>query len=179
MTRRGHPNRFEMCGGHAPPQNLKVVFIGLPSGRYGYKKHESRSVKDNKTWWALRKEYRLDLGFPLYNDSFDLSPWLAHGIWVFPTSDEKSIGTPDRPLKEMFRTLKRFPQRIAFVFIGGNYEHFAKYIDKTKHLVLELATRKQGDRQMLVGSRLFSRIADFHKMSKSMWKLPVKIRSTV
>lgn len=174
----GRRNLFKLVGGVEPPKDVKVVFVGFPGGRYGYVKNAPRSVRDNKTWWTLRREYRTDLGYPLYQDSFDLRPWLSQGIWVFPTQLQTGSHKHTKRMDRLFRKLNRNYGPIAFVFIGGEYIKYANRLDTEKHLVLTVTCRtsgKQSAQTYLVGSRLFTTISEFHKMSKSMWKLPIKV----
>ena len=93
---------------------------------------------------------------------------------------EKVAGSHKRSwrMDEMFRILNRDFGPIVFVFIGGDYIRYVNRINPEKHLVLTLTCRssgKQSAQTHVVGSKLFTRIAEFHKMSKSMWKLPVKV----
>lgn len=174
----GRPNLFKLAGGDRPPDNLRVVFVGLPGGRYGFHRGAPYGDRDNKTWWALRKEYRLDLGFPLYDDSFDLRPWLSQGIWILPTQKANGGHRYSWRMDEMFRILNRDYGPLVFVFIGGEYLRYVNRLDPKKHVVLTYSSRrdtKQSTSTPIVGSRLFTRIAELLKLSKSIWKLPVKV----
>lgn len=166
---------------HRPPRNVKVVLVGVPNHEYGVR-HNPRAgyVRLHEIWEHLRMEYAVDLGFPLPPScSFDIRPWRSWGLFVCPYEGGSSIEDFTR-----FRYLSVEYDHLVFIFIGSNTERLWKYVDHKKHLVLTFANPSRTrfpttyePLPTLKGSNLYTRIAEHLHVSKSIWKLPVKVPS--
>lgn len=160
-----------------PPKYLRVVLVGVPGDTYGVPDH-TESFLMNKVWDQLRTEYVNTLGFPRPK-RFDIRPWRAHGIWVFPWKQSNDL---DRYMR--LRFLSRNRDRLIFVCFGRTIaEVFPKYVDHRKHTVIYLVGNNgnapaTGDTSFsyIIGSNLYIRIAEMLRVSKSIFKLPVKTK---
>lgn len=161
-----------------PPRNLCVVIMGIPYGRLGWKEHEAGTRAKPNNHAILRdlyNEYTMDLGFPL-GRGFDLRPWRSRGIWVVPTH-LVYIKTIENYM--LWRWLSKSHDRLVFIFIGEEYEWIFKLVDNRKHLVLNYRHNYRdlkGSIPPIAGSKLYTKAAEYLNASKSIWKLPVKVK---